>query len=269
MASPAPAAAYRLNWNPDHPDTADDLSPEAVEDCREHGSVDVRWRCGNAKIRAGQRILLLRTGRGPRGIIGSGVALREPEGGDVDDAGDYLSRWVTVRFLVLALTPIIPREALAVPPLDGVKWSSQAAAARLTHEQLDAVDRLLENVRRVEHFRFPEELPPSPTYAEGAAYRIEVNAYERSRAARQACLDAWGTACAVCDLDFGERFGPMFAGLIHVHHLVPLSALSGVAGRYDLDPKADLRPVCPNCHAMLHKKDPPFTIQEGRAWFEV
>jgi 5-methylcytosine-specific restriction enzyme A len=23
-----------------------------------------------------------------------------------------------------------------------------------------------------------------------------------------------------------------------------------------------MRPVCPNCHAMLHKSDPPFTIEE-------
>ena len=24
----------------------------------------------------------------------------------------------------------------------------------------------------------------------------------------------------------------------------------------------DLRPVCPNCHAMIHRKNPPFTIEE-------
>ncbi|MDY6960261.1 MAG: HNH endonuclease, partial [Halobacteriota archaeon] len=28
------------------------------------------------------------------------------------------------------------------------------------------------------------------------------------------------------------------------------------------DPVNDLRPVCPNCHAVLHKKKPPYTIEE-------
>jgi len=31
-----------------------------------------------------------------------------------------------------------------------------------------------------------------------------------------------------------------------------------------VDPATDLRPVCPNCHEMLHKKDPPYTIEELR-----
>ena len=265
MAEPEPAGAYRLNWNPDQPDTANDLSQENVDTCEEQGYVDLDWRCGNAKIRTGQRILLLRTGKGPRGIIGSGVALGESEDGDIDEIGDYVSRWVRLRLDLLSLVPVVDREALSVPPLDGVKWSSQAAAARLTHEQLHAVEKLLAEFRRPGQLRFPDELDPSSTYAEGAVRSIEVNAYERSRAGRDACLAAWGTTCSVCDLDFGKRFGPKFARCIHVHHLVPLSAIKGA---YLLDPKRDLRPVCPNCHVMLHQNDPPFSIQEGRAWFE-
>ena len=31
---------------------------------------------------------------------------------------------------------------------------------------------------------------------------------------------------------------------------------------YKLDVDNDLAPVCPNCHYMLHRKDPPYTIEE-------
>lgn len=36
------------------------------------------------------------------------------------------------------------------------------------------------------------------------------------------------------------------------------------AAASQIDPISDLRPVCPNCHAMLHKKNPPYTIDELR-----
>jgi 5-methylcytosine-specific restriction protein A len=29
-----------------------------------------------------------------------------------------------------------------------------------------------------------------------------------------------------------------------------------------LDPEADLRPVCPNCHAMLHRTKPAMSVSE-------
>ena len=37
---------------------------------------------------------------------------------------------------------------------------------------------------------------------------------------------------------------------------------------YQIDPVADLRPVCPYCHAMLHRQDPPLTIEELQAYIQ-
>ncbi|HEX9840255.1 MAG TPA: HNH endonuclease [Anaerolineales bacterium] len=48
-------------------------------------------------------------------------------------------------------------------------------------------------------------------------------------------------------------------GIIHVHHLIPLSEIKGT---YDLDPIKDLVPVCPNCHAIIHSTQPPLTIEQ-------
>ena len=38
---------------------------------------------------------------------------------------------------------------------------------------------------------------------------------------------------------------------IHVHHIIPLNEIKE---EYTVDPIKDLVPVCPNCHAMLHRK---------------
>jgi 5-methylcytosine-specific restriction protein A len=54
-------------------------------------------------------------------------------------------------------------------------------------------------------------------------------------------------------------YGKIGDGYIHVHHLTPLNALKGKPQK--IDPIKDLRPVCPNCHEMLHKTDPPYTIE--------
>jgi 5-methylcytosine-specific restriction protein A len=63
----------------------------------------------------------------------------------------------------------------------------------------------------------------------------------------------------VCGLIFKDYYGDIGTGFIHVHHLKPVSVMKQ---EYEMDPISDLRPVCPNCHAMLHKNDPPFSIEE-------
>lgn len=44
-----------------------------------------------------------------------------------------------------------------------------------------------------------------------------------------------------------------------MHHLTQLSK---IGQGYEVDPVNDLRPVCPNCHAMLHKRNPPYAIDK-------
>ena len=110
--------------------------------------------------------------------------------------------------------------------------------------------------------RLPEEIDTSAVLLEGAKKSIVVNAYERSEKARAACLAAHGTACACCGMDFGKVYGSVAAGYIHVHHTKPLSE---VGEEYEVDPVADLRPVCPNCHAVAHLRTPPFGIDQVKA----
>ncbi len=94
---------------------------------------------------------------------------------------------------------------------------------------------------------------------EGATKLVTVNIYERNIEARNQCISHWKPICAVCKFDFELEFGEIGKGFIHVHHKIPISQINEIQ---EIDPKNDLIPVCPNCHAMLHKRTPPFSVEE-------
>jgi 5-methylcytosine-specific restriction protein A len=109
----------------------------------------------------------------------------------------------------------------------------------------------------------PDELDAAAPLREGAWYQVLVNAYERNPVARRLCVAAHGTSCAICGLSFGETYGKVAEGYIHVHHLRPLSE---IGSEYEVDPVEDLRPVCPNCHAVLHRRVPAYSIEDVRGF---
>lgn len=96
---------------------------------------------------------------------------------------------------------------------------------------------------------FPESDIPKETY-EGACVQTVVNKYERSSVARQKCIEYKGTTCSICGFDFEKVYGEIGHGFIHIHHIKPLNE---IGEEYIIDYKKDLIPVCPNCHAMLHR----------------
>lgn len=106
---------------------------------------------------------------------------------------------------------------------------------------------------------FPEDVTDLQGVIEGAMKQILVNAYERDATAKPRCVKRWGCICVVCDFDFHAVYGALGKGFIHVHHLKPIHT---VGAAYILDPENDLRPVCPNCHSMLHRKKDVLSIEE-------
>lgn len=108
---------------------------------------------------------------------------------------------------------------------------------------------------------FQDELieDKNTTYTEGSIKQITVNAYERNPKARQVCLNHHGYTCQCCGFNFEKTYGSLGKDFIHVHHIIPLSEIKE---EYILDPITDLIPVCANCHAMLHRKNPPLSSNE-------
>jgi putative restriction endonuclease len=105
----------------------------------------------------------------------------------------------------------------------------------------------------------PEEVDENEPLYEGATKRITVNAYERNPAARKKCLDHYGYRCTVCETILSDIYGEIAQARIHIHHLKPLSEINS---EYQIDPIADLRPICPNCHAIIHLNKTPYSIEE-------
>lgn len=97
---------------------------------------------------------------------------------------------------------------------------------------------------------YPDEV--SEDLAEGKSISVTVNAYERNPIARKLCIEYFGVQCQICKMDFEKTYGKVGKDFIHVHHIIPLHEIQQ---DYIVDPKKDLIPVCPNCHAMLHRKE--------------
>jgi predicted HNH restriction endonuclease len=93
---------------------------------------------------------------------------------------------------------------------------------------------------------------------EGSQKTIAVNIYERNKTLRRECIDIYGLNCVICEFNFADKYGFRGNGFIEVHHLVPLSA---IRQSYIANPK-DLRPVCSNCHSIIHRFKPFLTIDE-------
>jgi hypothetical protein len=109
------------------------------------------------------------------------------------------------------------------------------------------------------NYIYDDEIQPDTQYIEGSVTSVKVNLYERNQAARRECLDLMGYNCIVCNINFKDVYGDIGESFIHVHHKVELSSIKE---SYSIDPRNDLVPVCPNCHAMLHKRKPAFAIEE-------
>ena len=106
-----------------------------------------------------------------------------------------------------------------------------------------------------------EVLEDDEVYYEGSVTTVKVNKYERNQEARRKCIEIHGCQCKICGFDFEKTYGKAGKGLIHVHHVVPISSIKE---EYQIDYEKDLIPVCPNCHAMIHRKKDPYSIDEIR-----
>lgn len=99
---------------------------------------------------------------------------------------------------------------------------------------------------------------PAEVFAEGSIETLVLDRFERDPQARAACLKHFGYRCQACQILMSDTYGPLGDQYIHVHHKTPLSQ---IRQEYRVDPTRDLVPVCPNCHSILHRYEPPMTIE--------
>ena len=120
-----------------------------------------------------------------------------------------------------------------------------------------AVNAYLEFLNQEAGYTSADEVSSTDTYIEGATRRVTVNAFELDGKARLACINKHGVTCSVCKMNFANTYGEIGKDFIHVHHVKQLSTLGK---DYRINPEKDLIPVCPNCHAMLHRRRDALSI---------
>ena len=99
---------------------------------------------------------------------------------------------------------------------------------------------------------------------EGQLNRRTVNYRKRSNRLRDAAVEHYTVGgripCASCSFDFDRAYVGIGAGYIQIHHLEPIAF--GGARELPMSEAIDkVRPLCANCHVMVHRRDPWLTME--------
>jgi 5-methylcytosine-specific restriction protein A len=260
---------FLFAWNPDKWKWT--TLEQSIEQLENSGKVTERWSCVSHKtIKPGDRAFLVRLGSEPRGIFAAGYVVSEPFLSKHWSGEDKDVYRVLIDFEVL-LNPenesILTLDILKTGNLEKQQWTPQSSGISIKPELVEELEAVWFDFLTTQKIRLnPYALSgneETKTYTEGTANQITQTRYERNPHARVACINHYGYSCSVCEFDFEKRFGELGKNFIHVHHLTQVAT---VGKTYQVDPILDLRPVCPNCHAMLHRQNPPLTIEELKIW---
>lgn len=257
--------AYLFVWNPDKWNWT--TLEKAIEELQKSGKTTERWSCRSYRtIKPGDRAFLARVGSAPRGIFGAGYVSSEPFLSKHWSDEDKEVFRVLIDFEVLLnpnKEPVLTTGILITGDLSRQQWTPQSSGISIKPELISELEAVWFDFLTTQKIRFnpfsSTEYQTQQTFTEGAAMQVTQTQYERNPFARNQCLKHFGYKCSVCKFDFSDYYGEIGKNFIHVHHLTQIAT---VKKTYSVDPIKDLRPVCPNCHAMLHRQTPALTIEE-------
>lgn len=218
-----------------------------------HGSID--WRQGNVKYSLGDIVYIYCTTPIQRIRYKCQITELNKNSDQIrDDQAYWLKseeyyKSLNSRFFRLDLLEEIDSEKLSLPLLlqHGLNAAPQSPT-RLSEELRNYITSIF---RTADNDFFPDIRDTEYEIFEGIKKQVLVNKFERSSIARAKCIEKHGYCCKVCGFNFEELYGDLGKDFIHVHHLVPIHT---IGKSYKIDYANDLIPVCPNCHAMLHRK---------------
>ncbi|MFZ2726074.1 MAG: HNH endonuclease [Methylococcaceae bacterium] len=249
--------AFLYTWNPKLWVWSD--LQDAIYRINNQKQYDSEWSCGNNKhIKVGDIFFLMRLGVEPKGIVGCGYIISQPyllpHWNDEKACQGKQALRTDLFFKVVSEKPIFPLSYLQ-NKYPEYKWTPQSGGISIPEEIATELFCLAQT-----EFSFLRETKEQiDNYLEGKKGKITVTNYDRSSAARQRCIEYYGYNCVVCDFNFGKIYGRIGEKYIEVHHL---KQIADIAQEYEINPIKDLRPVCANCHRMLHKQRPPLSIEE-------
>lgn len=260
---------FLFTWNPQKWDWID--LRESIEHLEKVGYVTRRWSCGNSKnIKKGDRVFLVRLGEEPKGIMGSGYSKSSYYTAQHwDGTRGRTTNYIDIEFDILinpSKNVIFDKELLDKTDSNKIQqWFPQQSGISIKPEIISLLETNWFDFIRLNKYinngfvSNDNVLDETKTYMEGKSKEVTQTRYERNPQARKTCLKHHGYSCQICEFNFEKVFGEIGKGFIHVHHI---NSIAGIGKEYEIEPKNDLIPVCPNCHAMIHSKRPAFTIGE-------
>jgi 5-methylcytosine-specific restriction protein A len=260
-------STFLLTWNP-----AKQIPMQEFINIRESlhqgETADWDWTCrSHNKVKAGDRFFMLRQGSAPRGIVGSGWI--RSYGWEHKEGGHYVDiTWEAVT------DPHRPFDPRTIAGAEDFHWTPQGSGIELDPAISDAVWKAWESHLQNDPYYVREEddagmklsntksgnldeemvvaVDEDPASSlEGRLIETWSTRRERNPKNRALCLAIHEPRCAVCAMNFLEEYGEIGRDFIHVHHERPLGS-ADIDGALQ-DPGKDLKPVCPNCYAMLHR----------------
>ncbi len=231
------------------------------------GRCSQRWSCGNTKsIQQGDRIFLLKVGSEPKGIIAAGFATSTPFQAKHWSGENKDALYINVDFEVVLnpdKDPILTVGILDIGNLAKQNWRPMGSGNSIKAEIVDELEAVWFDfliTKKIRHHPFiPTSNEIQKAYNEGTPNQVSVTKYERNPFARKKCIEHYGYTCIICDFNFEKKYGQIGKDFIHVHHL---NQIATVGQTYEVDPVKDLRPVCPNCHSIIHRQRTPLAIEE-------
>lgn len=254
--------SYLFIWNPKNWDWIH--LEENIAELRKYGKIIIEWSCISHKsIRIGDRAFIAVVGQEPRGVFASGYVISEPFlSPHWEDKKKNIYR-VSIELEIL-LNPmkekILETVAFNSESMKKQTWTPQSSGIRIQKEAVMELEELWFNfVSSQSNMNEIKDKPEVGQYYEGKVTEVKHNTYERNPFARRKCLEYYGYKCKICNFDFEKTYGNVGYKFIHVHHITPIS---NIGKEILVDPIKDLIPICPNCHAMVHRSNPPISIEE-------
>jgi 5-methylcytosine-specific restriction protein A len=242
---------------------------QSIELLNKTGSHSEAWSCSSyKKVKPGDRAFLVRVGKSPKGIIASATITSNPFFSEFRSGEDKAvpRMRVMLEFDILLNAekePILTLDILKQGKLSSQNWLPQASGISIRPELVDELEAVwfdFITTQKIRHNPFTTaDIEDQTIYIEGTPNQVTLTKYERNPFARKACIAHYGLSCSVCDFNFEQVYGDIGKTFIHVHHLTQVAK---VGKQYSVDPIKDLRPVCPNCHAMIHKRKEAIAIEE-------
>lgn len=256
---------YLFLWNPNKWHWTN--LEESIKLLATTGIVKEQWTCvSHRQIQPGDRAFLARVGLEPKGIFAAGFVSSKPFLAPHWNGIDGDTHSVMIDFDVLLNPdeePILALETLNQGNLGTQNWTPQPSGISIKSELVDELEAVWFKFLTTQNIRSnpfkPFDVNDQTNLNEGTPNQVILTRYERNPYARKACIDHYGYTCVICGFNFERTYGEVGKDFIHVHHL---TKIADVGKSYKIDPINDLRPVCPNCHAMIHRRKDAYGIDE-------